>query len=108
METSSFVLILTTCDQREPLEAMARQLVEQRLAACVQIGGPVTSIYRWQGKIEQTSEWQLSAKTLDSQRAAVAELIQGLHPYEVPALIALPFSAESQACADWLRSPNVG
>lgn len=104
MNSGDFVLIVTTCDQRAPLEAMARELVERNLAACVQLGGPVSSTYRWQGQIEQANEWQLAAKATLERREEVFRLIKSLHPYEVPELIAMPFAAGSADYAAWLKS----
>jgi periplasmic divalent cation tolerance protein len=106
MDSEPYLLLLTTCDRREPLEAIARQLVEAKHAVCVQIGGPVSSIYRWQGNLEQASEWQLAAKVVRHQQAAAASLILAAHPYDVPELIALPFMVLNVDYANWLKDSS--
>ncbi len=58
------IQIITTTDSKAAAERIARELVEQRLAACVQIGGPITSVYRWQGKMETAEEWTCTIKTV--------------------------------------------
>jgi periplasmic divalent cation tolerance protein len=100
MET--FIQVLTTTDKREDAERIARSLVERRLAACVQILGPMTSIYRWQGRIETAGEWLCLIKSREGLYGAIEEAIRTLHPYETPEIIALTISAGSRAYLDWL------
>lgn len=101
---AEFIQIATTLPSREHAESVARQLVEQRWAACVQISGPVVSIYRWQQAIHSDEEWICTAKTRAALFEAVCQAIQALHPYEVPELIAVPLVAVSPAYADWLAA----
>lgn len=101
MET--FIQVMTTTAQREDAERIARSLVEKRLAACVQILGPLTSIYRWQGRIETAGEWLCLIKSREGLYGAVEEAIRALHPYETPEIVSLPISAGSRAYLDWLR-----
>ncbi len=82
---------------------MRSALIERRLAACVQISGPITSVYRWQEKIETGSEWRCEIKTRMAHYAAVESAIRELHSYDVPEILALPVVAGSQAYLDWLR-----
>ena len=77
---------------------------EDRLAACVQVLGPINSTYRWQGKIETAQEWQCVAKTRAELFARVEEAIVRLHPYEVPEILAVPIEAASEDYLDWLDS----
>jgi periplasmic divalent cation tolerance protein len=102
MET--FIQVMTATDKREDAERIARSLVEMRLAGCVQIVGPVTSIYRWKGKIETAGEWLCLIKSREDHFGAIEEAIRSLHPYETPEIIALPIAAGSRNYLDWLRN----
>jgi periplasmic divalent cation tolerance protein len=94
--------ITTTTGTREVAERIAIELVDLRLAACVQVSGPMTSIYRWQGKVENAEEWLCTAKTSREKLPAIQELLKRLHPYEVPELIATPIVGGSEAYLTWL------
>ncbi|HET6633623.1 MAG TPA: divalent-cation tolerance protein CutA [Streptomyces sp.] len=84
------VTVLTTVDSAEEAERLARGLVEQRLAACVQVGGPVTSYYRWEGAVQADREWQLLCKTRADRYPALEAHLRREHPYDVPEIIATP------------------
>ena len=99
----SFIQVMTATDKREDAERIARSLVENRLASCVQIVGPVTSIYRWKGRIETAGEWLCLIKSDRDRYGAVEAAIRSLHPYETPEIIALPVTAGSRDYLDWLR-----
>ncbi len=99
----SAIQIVTTTPSRELAEQIAAKLVEERLAACVQVDGPIGSIYRWEGKVEQDEEWRLTAKTLDTRFVEVEGVIRGMHPYDVPEILAVPVSHGSAAYLQWLR-----
>lgn len=96
------IQVLTTTDRRELAEEMARQLVEARLAACVQIVGPITSVYRWQGRIETSQEWQLWIKTRQERFDELSATIARLHNYDTPELIVVPIVAGSEKYLQWL------
>jgi periplasmic divalent cation tolerance protein len=104
MSATSALLVLTTLPDRAGAEALAAHLVELRLAACVSIQSPCTSIYRWQGAIERGEELQLLIKTSADRYAALAAAIVARHPYALPELIALPVVAGSPAYLDWIAS----
>jgi periplasmic divalent cation tolerance protein len=87
---SEYIQVLTTVSQPQDAERIAQVLLERRLAACVQVFGPTTSTYRWQGKIEVAQEWQCWAKTRRDLFPELESAIRGLHPYEVPEIVALP------------------
>jgi periplasmic divalent cation tolerance protein len=96
------IVVLNTCSSREEAERVARQLVEQRLAACVSIVGGVRSVYHWQGKLEDSEEVLLVIK---SRRELFAELQAALgraHSYEVPEVLALAVVEGSEAYLGWL------
>ena len=97
------IQVVTTTARRDEAEQIARALVDQRLAACVQVLGPITSIYRWQGKIETSEEWQCWAKSRSDLYDRIEQAIVRLHPYEVPEILALPVLAGSAAYLTWLR-----
>lgn len=83
---------------------MARLLVERRLAACVNIVTPVRSIYRWQGAIEEATEWLLIIKSSRARFAELAEAIRAEHSYELPEVVALPIVEGSAAYLAWLNA----
>ena len=101
---SEYVQVVTTAEHREDARRIADLLVEKHLAACVQIVGPVTSVYRWQGKVESAEEWQCLIKTRHALVDEVAEAIREVHPYEVPEIIAAPIVAGSRDYLDWIES----
>jgi periplasmic divalent cation tolerance protein len=101
-ETAS-ALVLTTLPDRGTALALARALVEARLAACVQLVDGLTSIYRWDGRLEESAECQLVAKTAPALATALAERIRELHPYQLPEILTLDAEA-SVAYAGWLRA----
>ena len=99
---SEYIQITTTTGARHDAERIATELVSRRLAACVQISGPIASTYRWQGEIETAEEWLCTMKTSREQFAAIQAVIKQLHPYEVPELIATPIVEGSEAYLKWL------
>lgn len=96
------IQIVTTTETRDAAETIARHLVEQGLAACAQVSGPITSIYRWQGRIERATEWQCVIKTRAALYDQVERAIRALHPYETPEILATPVAHGSTAYLDWL------
>lgn len=83
------LLVITTLPDAESAHALASQLVEQRLAACVNILAPCHSVYRWKGKIEDAEEVPLLIKTSAARYAALEEAIRTSHPYELPEIVAV-------------------
>ncbi|MGI6655289.1 MAG: divalent-cation tolerance protein CutA [Desulfobulbus sp.] len=97
-----FVQIVTTCPNRDSAEQLAAALLEQRLAACVQMGD-CRSWYHWQEKIEHDNEVVCTIKSRQDLFAAVCEVIGRVHPYETPEILALPIVAVGAAYGDWLQ-----
>ena len=98
-----YIQVVTTTEHREDAERIARALVEDRLAACVQIVGPIGSTYRWRGAIETAQEWQCWAKTRRDLYDEIEVTIRHLHPYEVPEILALPVVAGYADYLAWLN-----
>jgi periplasmic divalent cation tolerance protein len=94
--------VSTTTGTRDVAERIAVELVDLRLAACAQVSGPITSVYRWQGKIESAEEWVCTAKTSRQHVPAIQDVLKRLHPYELPELIATPIVGGSEAYLKWL------
>jgi periplasmic divalent cation tolerance protein len=102
--TSDFVLILTTLGVSADASAFASTLVDERLAACVNVLPEMDSIYRWQGRVERDREHQLVIKTTAARLPALRERLASLHPYQVPELLVLPVADGSPAYLGWLRA----
>ena len=100
---SEFIQISTTTDTQAQATQIARSLVEKRLAACVQISGPLSSVYRWQGKIEQADEWRCSVKTRKAFFSAVEATILEIHSYDCPEILAVPILVGNSDYLDWLN-----
>jgi periplasmic divalent cation tolerance protein len=100
---SEFVQITTTTGTRADAERIAVELVSRRLAACVQVSGPLESTYRWQGAIETSEEWLCTAKSMTAHVAAIGRLLKELHPYEVPELITTEIAGGSESYLAWVR-----
>jgi periplasmic divalent cation tolerance protein len=99
---SEHIQVLTTTASREDAERIARLLIEERLAACVQVVGPITSTYRWQGEIETSQEWLCLAKSRRELYDAIEKAIRGVHSYQVPEILAVPIVAGSAHYLAWL------
>lgn len=98
----SYIQISTTTETKKDAQKIAQYLVEQKLAACVQITGPIKSIYRWKGKVETASEWLCLIKTRESFFNKIEAAIKKLHPYETPEIIAVPIVKGSREYLNWL------
>lgn len=95
--------MLTTLGPDADAAGLARTLVEERLAACVNVLPVMTSIYRWKGGVEQDREQQLFIKTTRGQLPALEARIRELHSYDVPEFLVLPTSGGSESYLRWIR-----
>ena len=100
-------VVLTTMPADDRAEAMARTLIEERLAACVNVHPPMTSTYRWRDQVEVESERQVVIKTTSATLAALESRLRALHPYELPEFVVLE-GAASEAYATWVRDQCQG
>jgi periplasmic divalent cation tolerance protein len=96
------LLVISNLPDRATADRVAQALVERRLAACVNILAPCRSVYRWEGAVESAEEHPVLIKTTAERYAAVEEAIRGLHPYEVPEIIALPLAAGLPGYLQWV------
>lgn len=99
----SYLQVTTTTETEEQAKIIARHLVESKIAACVQITGPIESTYRWKGKVETAREWLCLIKTRDNLFDDVQDAIKKLHPYETPEIIAVPIVEGSREYLNWLE-----
>lgn len=100
------VLVLTTVPSEALGEEIARALIVDRLAACVNVGAPMTSIYRWKENIEQEAERQLVVKTTADRVKSVEERIKELHSYELPECLVIETTGGSDAYLNWVASES--
>ncbi len=98
------LLILTTLPDQDTARQLARQLVEARLAACVNVLAACTSVYRWQGQIQEETETPVLIKTWADRYAALETFLREHHPYQLPEIVALPIEQGLPGYLDWLRA----
>lgn len=98
------LIVLSACPSEEVATEIARELVQQKLAACIHIIPSVYSIYRWQDAVEETKESVLMIKTSQVCYNALEGAIQKLHPYEIPEILAFPTTHISQDYMQWLSA----
>jgi periplasmic divalent cation tolerance protein len=101
--TEETIVVLTTCGNDEDAQALARTLVERRLAACVNSIGKVASTYRWKGEVRHDHETLLIIKTTAARLRALEKAIRESSKYELPELIALPIAAGGADYLEWVR-----
>jgi periplasmic divalent cation tolerance protein len=98
------VQVVVAVDTEENASAIAQHLVDQGLAACVQVGGPITSRYRWNGRVETETEFLLLAKTTERRLDDLTEAVLAMHPYDVPEVTAVPITGGGTDYLDWIRA----
>src|SRR5919106_5294346 len=99
---TDLVIVLTTMPDDDRADELARALVDERLAACVNVLGPMSSTYRWRQTVEHEAERQLVIKTARHRVPALKQRIRELHPYELPELIVIPIEDGSDAYLQWV------
>jgi len=100
----SALLVLTNLPDRAAAERIADLLIEQKLAACVNILAPCRSVYRWKGAVQHDEEHPLLVKTTAERYAELERAIRGAHPYELPEIIAVPIERGLPGYLDWVAA----
>ena len=101
---TDLIEVTTTCACQETARELARKLVDERLAACVQITGPIESVFRWEGQVRSDQEWLCTIKSLEALAERLIEFITIHHPYDVPEILIQPVLACSASYASWVRT----
>ncbi|HEY3838430.1 MAG TPA: divalent-cation tolerance protein CutA [Bryobacteraceae bacterium] len=97
------IVVFTTCGSEEEARRLASALIEKRMAACVNITSPVTSVYRWKGALEQSQEWMLIIKSCRARFEELRHVLEAAHSYELPEVLALPVVEGSPNYLSWLE-----
>jgi periplasmic divalent cation tolerance protein len=99
---SEHLVVLMTAGSQEEADHIASTLVEEMLAACVNVVPGVTSVFRWAGEVQREQEWLLIAKTRSEVLGSLTQRVVALHSYDVPEVIALPLVGGNEAYLHWL------
>jgi periplasmic divalent cation tolerance protein len=102
------VIVQTNCGSDAEARTIGRAAVEAGLAACANIHGPITSVYRWQGEIAEEPEWVVYLKTTDTAVEALEALVKERHSYDLPAFLVLPITGGERHYSAWLASGGQG
>jgi len=100
---SNFIQVFITINDRSKAREIAETLLNKKLAACVQISGPATSLYRWEGRIVEDEEWLLIVKSSSEHYSELEEQVKKVHVYEVPEILAVSVEKGNEDYLDWLE-----
>ena len=100
---TEFIQVFITINDRSKAKEIAETLIEKRLAACVQISGPISSLYRWQGRIAEDQEWLLIIKSSGDHYGELEKEVKRIHVYEVPEILSVSISDGNEAYLNWLK-----
>ena len=98
-----YIQVSTAVEKKEDADRIAKILVETRVAACVQVIGPIRSTYWWKGKVEEASEWLCVMKTREELYSDLEASLKAVHPYEVPEIVAVPLTKGSEGYLRWIE-----
>jgi periplasmic divalent cation tolerance protein len=101
------LLVMSTLPDQAMAQQLARTLIERRLAACVSVLAPCTSVYRWRGTVEQAAEVPVLIKTTAGRYAELESALRALHPYELPEIIAVPVLHGLPGYIDWVAAETL-
>jgi periplasmic divalent cation tolerance protein len=101
---NTYVIVLVTTATKQEAEKIARHLLKQKLIACANIIGPVSSLFHWSGKTETAEEYLIFMKSRRDLFGKLTETVKALHSYKVPEILVLPIVGGSEAYLDWLGS----
>lgn len=96
------IVVVTTTESEAQAQAIAREAVGARLAACAQVSGPLTSTYWWEGKVQSAKEWCCTLKTTRELYTSLERCIRQIHSYDVPEILALPVLSGNEAYLQWV------
>ncbi|MEU5543493.1 divalent-cation tolerance protein CutA [Streptomyces sioyaensis] len=99
---ADYLTVLTTTDDAEKAKNLASSAVEAKVAACAQIDGPITSVYRWEGAVQTDQEWRVLYKTTAERYPELEAHINSVHDYDTPEIIAMPVTHGSAAYLSWV------
>jgi periplasmic divalent cation tolerance protein len=105
-EAGAVRVVLVTAPDAEAAARLARSVVGERLAACVNLVPAIRSIYRWEGQVQDDTETLLVIKTTEERMDALCARVNALHPYDLPEVLALPAAGGSAAYLDWVREES--
>ncbi len=108
MEQKSIIMVITTCGTRKEAHELARLLVSQRVAACAQVSGPITSFYWWDDRLKEDEEWQVKFKMVASNFEKAVSVIREKHSYELPQIVAFKADEVLKEYADWVSAETKG
>ena len=97
-----YIVVLVTVPDEQTALTIANALVKERMAACVQVDQPITSIYSWKGAIEKDKEWRIVIKSREERFGEIKKVILEIHPYDVPQIIALPVVQGHEDYLTWI------
>lgn len=98
------VLVYVTISNKQEAERVARKVVAERIAACANLLGPIRSIYRWKGNVEEGDEWALLLKTRAARLPHLIARVRSLHSYEVPCIVAIPIVGGHRPFLQWIAA----
>jgi periplasmic divalent cation tolerance protein len=100
---TDIVVVVTTTDSADAAQELAKSAVDARLAACAQVLGPMTSVYWWNGAVDEAREWRVEFKTTVTRAAELRDHLRGVHSYDVPEIICLPVVDGGDSYLAWVR-----
>jgi periplasmic divalent cation tolerance protein len=100
----SLIIISTTFEQKEDGARVARLLLDERLVACAQLSGPISSYYRWKGNVASSTEFSLSLKTIGPLYKNVEARLKEVHPYELPEIVSQTITGVSEEYMEWVKT----
>ncbi|MCR8573590.1 divalent-cation tolerance protein CutA [Streptomyces sp. Isolate_219] len=99
---ADYLTVLTTTDDAAKAKDLASSAVEAKVAACAQIDGPITSVYRWEGAVQTDQEWRVLYKTTTERYPELEAHLKSVHDYDTPEIIAMPVTHGSDAYLAWV------
>jgi periplasmic divalent cation tolerance protein len=102
MEKNEYIIVISTTETKDEAKKIAQILIEKKIVACIQISGPILSLYWWEGKIEESEEWRIMAKTTNKLYDKVERCIRQNHSYSVPQIISVSISDGFAEYLKWI------